>query len=87
MIILVSACFITLRNGSQRLVVNEFTFHRSYDRKHSDARRWRCSARLKGCKVFAILNGNEDSIVRLSGTHNHEPPKIRRPSEADPGTR
>ncbi|XP_045449442.1 uncharacterized protein LOC123658007 [Melitaea cinxia] len=56
--------FITMINGTKRLVMQDYVFHKSYHGSGTKNRRWRCSARQKGCKALVILDTEEKIIKR-----------------------
>lgn len=65
-------------NGSQRLMVEDYMFHKSYHNATTKWKRWRCSARQKGCKVYAMLDRNEKFVLKVNGRHNHSVPHLEK---------
>lgn len=69
------AKFIWTSSGTRRLVINNYTFHKSGHGRPT-MQRWRCSSRRRGCKCFVMLDQDESTILRITGEHSHPPPKI-----------
>lgn len=61
--------------GRRRLMVNNYTFHKS-DHTAANMIRWRCSARGRGCKCFVMVDETENVIIRMTGVHTHAPPNL-----------
>ncbi|CAH2085782.1 unnamed protein product [Euphydryas editha] len=54
-------------DGTKRIVIEDYVFHKSYHGPASKNKRWRCSARQKGCKALVILDMKEKIIKRNGG--------------------
>lgn len=65
-------------DGTKRLVMQDYVFHKSYHGSGTKTRRWRCSARQKGCKALVMLDMEEKVIKKYQGIHNHLPPVFKK---------
>ncbi|OWR46280.1 hypothetical protein KGM_208272 [Danaus plexippus plexippus] len=69
------ACFITLINGSVLVMIDDYSYHKIAGVKYGGGFRWQCSSRKRTkCKAFVILSDNDETLYRVHGYHNHDPP-------------
>ncbi|XP_072929348.1 uncharacterized protein [Epargyreus clarus] len=52
-----------------------YTFHKKSGEKYSGGFRWQCSSsKIKRCNAIVVLSEDDNSVIRIHGFHNHEPP-------------
>ncbi|CAH2085783.1 unnamed protein product [Euphydryas editha] len=69
------AHFIKLMNGTVLFMAHDYSYHKIAGVKYCGGIRWQCSSRKKSkCNAFAVLSEDQETVYRISGFHNHEPP-------------
>lgn len=68
---------IQVHNGKSYLLYNNYTY--SFKTSNRFASRWRCTL-TSACNAF-IWVANDNTLLRISGTHTHEPPKYHMKSD------